>query len=246
MAVESSGNADQPANTSPAHPTHGGSPRAAAHATVDAISQDISCPGCGYNLRGLGGSIITCPECGVCCDAARLVAVRWNKPWHRAPGFNTLLLPIVWIVLAPLVFLLSLIGLDRMATGITSDPRTWFGTSIGMLNIAVVFTLFFAGWLWLMWRAWRVFHGMRGIWLALLAHVLTVGYLASIIYGVVLLSSGIFTFMGAPAYGILVSGLGLTLLVGGVWVCRRGERYIARQCIRRYLDEQVIVDPAAA
>ena len=64
---------------------------------VDAIRQDLECPNCRYNLRGLIGAVVTCPECGNNCDVAHLVANRWRKAWFRAPGFNRLVLPIGWL-----------------------------------------------------------------------------------------------------------------------------------------------------
>ncbi len=40
------------------------------------MRQDLTCPHCGYNLRGLPFPIARCPECGVTTDLARLLAPR--------------------------------------------------------------------------------------------------------------------------------------------------------------------------
>ena len=47
---------------------------------VEAIQRDLACPACGYNLRGLTGDVIPCPECGTDVDIARLVTQKWTKP----------------------------------------------------------------------------------------------------------------------------------------------------------------------
>lgn len=46
------------------------------------IGQDISCPRCDYNLRGLSGAaVVVCPECGDRWDAAALL----DEPAARRP-----------------------------------------------------------------------------------------------------------------------------------------------------------------
>ncbi len=40
---------------------------------VNEIQQDLDCPHCEYNLRGLLGDVVSCPECGEICDVAKLV-----------------------------------------------------------------------------------------------------------------------------------------------------------------------------
>jgi hypothetical protein len=37
------------------------------------IDRDLHCPECEYNLRGLSGDPVQCPECGACIAVARLV-----------------------------------------------------------------------------------------------------------------------------------------------------------------------------
>ena len=83
---------------------------------VREIQADLACPQCQYNLRGLRGEIVSCPECGARCDVARLIAARWEKPWYKAPLFNLLALPVAWgiaCLLALIVFLPVYIGVVR-------------------------------------------------------------------------------------------------------------------------------------
>ena len=55
------------------------------------------CPNCRYDLRGLTGDVVTCPECGTRCDVAAMLSRRWRKPW--APGYHLLLRPMAWLLL---------------------------------------------------------------------------------------------------------------------------------------------------
>jgi hypothetical protein len=50
-------------------------------AQVAELQQDLPCPQCDYNLRGLRGVVVQCPECGATFDVARLIAQRWRGPW---------------------------------------------------------------------------------------------------------------------------------------------------------------------
>ena len=40
---------------------------------IDEIRQDLACPDCQYNLRGLIGAIVSCPECGMTVNVGELV-----------------------------------------------------------------------------------------------------------------------------------------------------------------------------
>jgi hypothetical protein len=48
----------------------------AANAEVPPLEIDVACPGCRYNLRGLFGDPLRCPECGERYDRATLLAGR--------------------------------------------------------------------------------------------------------------------------------------------------------------------------
>lgn len=58
------------------------------------IKWDIWCPRCNYNLRGLTGKVVNCPECGRRCDVKQLYAMQQMKKWGmHIPGFGVLLKP---------------------------------------------------------------------------------------------------------------------------------------------------------
>ena len=51
------------------------------------ISEELTCLGCGYNLRGLGADPVRCPECGATFDRDELWAELVNRrllPWERS------------------------------------------------------------------------------------------------------------------------------------------------------------------
>jgi hypothetical protein len=184
------------------------------------IQDDLACLACGYNLRGLHEAVIHCPECGVECDIARMIANRWTGPWQRAPGYPTLIAPLAWLVIASMALLLVLVYEANESGG----PR-WL-TALATLIIIFV-------WIHQLHRAWRVFNNERGVWLALLAHVLFAGYLASIALVVV----GLLRGLGRPP-DWTIAGVHVLMVAGGVALfvgTRRGERFIAEQCIRQYV-----------
>jgi hypothetical protein len=50
------------------------------------ITADIGCPKCDYNLRGLSGETVTCPECGSQWHAMQIQVERWERVKDRLPG----------------------------------------------------------------------------------------------------------------------------------------------------------------
>jgi len=206
----------------PAHP-------AVADDRVATILRDIECPSCGYNLRGLHGPIVDCPECGQRCDVPRMVAARWTGPWWKAPGFNTVLMPTAWLLMSFIAVVIVSVSLE---------------TTVATIVVPVVvigLTIFFG---FLMWRSWKLFGGVRGVWLALLGHVILVGYglgivgVISFLLGVILTVADVIDRSGRgwAQVGLIGGNLLLVLLCGVmVWGCRRGEWFIAEQCIKRHL-----------
>lgn len=188
---------------------------------VNEIQQDLACPKCEYNLRGLRGAVVSCPECGETCDVAKLTSMRWTKPWHKAPGLTDMFLPITWVVFG------------AMGGAVISSRAGW--------EALTVFTVvWLAGWVWLMWRAWNVFQSAEGVYLALAAHVILVGYLL----GVFGLLSGVGGFLISLLDDPMKSN---DLLWAAVWSlvvvvsivclrqCHRAEAFVGKRCIRRYL-----------
>ncbi|MBI1335390.1 MAG: hypothetical protein GC164_00335 [Phycisphaera sp.] len=180
---------------------------------VETIQRDLVCPTCGYNLRGLAGLHVTCPECGSRWDVAKLVALKWDKPWWKAPGLKTISLPSFFAcnILLPFLFF--------------SDDT---GILLAWTSAA------FAGWLLSLYLSWRLFESMRGVYLAMAYSVLIPVYLTC---GTACLVSLIFIVL----YLLHNRGVPITALVGVVCVVplyagRRLEKYIAAQCIRRHLE----------
>ncbi len=190
---------------------------------LDAVRADLACPACGYNLRGLIGAVVDCPECGQACDITQLLTRSWDKPWFHAPNFNRVCLPPAWAALSA-VALLVLVGpmMARRAT-----------LAIAMIAAG---TLAVWGLLWV--YAWFVFQDLRGVWVTAVAHLV----IAAVTLGLV------GCFVGFITTGVSVlqaewgmALVGLAILAGSVlslWAGHRGERVIARQCIKRYLDRR--------
>ena len=176
--------------------------------------RDVVCPSCRYNLHGLPGAIVTCPECGAECDVLAMLTRSWFGPWHQAPGFSNLLTPVVWWYCLGIVTLVA-----------------WLA---GAVAGAVVTPLTITIWLLHLWRCCSVFPGTRGVWLSLLVHVMLAGCLATIFWPIRLAGDALDDARTAVA--------GLWLLLSPVaafamWVvCRKGQKWIAGICIRHYLD----------
>jgi len=192
---------------------------------VDALHMNLECPQCAYNLRGLLGDVVTCPECGLTCDLAKLIANRWTAQWHKAPKLSTLALPTACMVGAFLVWMTVAIIVSLGGSG--RPPIEWIGLIV-LLMALVPYGLAIR-------RAFGVFDDLRGVWLALLNHAIFIGYIGSFL-------TVLFTTIKATASGAIVTALGLVsvaivlaLVVGIYLACRRGEQFIARACIRRYL-----------
>jgi hypothetical protein len=189
-------------------------------AKVAQIREELSCPQCGYSLRGVAGDVGTCPECGTECDLTRMIVNRWTDPWYHAPKFNQVLAPLVTVSLG--VWGVLLVLAIEMAL-----KRTPAYTAVAAGGLVLA-------WLVLMWRLRNLMLDGAAMSLALLAHGIFAGYVVSLAGTIWLLwlagTSGSW-MVATPA---LVS---VVPLVGLAWAGRRGEKYIARRCIRQYLVE---------
>ncbi len=189
-------------------------------ATVEQLREELACPQCDYSLRGLGGDIVTCPECGTTCDLPKLLLRRWIGPWYRAPGFNRIILPLVWPGIGGWVILLALVLELQFA-----HPPVW---------TSVVAFVVLTGWLLSLWLASNLMPGNRALWLSALAHVLFVGYLIAVVGSIWLIGAA--SFAGSPGTGAMLI-VGLVPLAALAYLGRKGEKFIAERCIREYLIE---------
>ena len=190
------------------------------------ITQDIPCPNCEYNLRGLQGDVVSCPECGMTCDRAEIVARRWTLPWYKAPGMSLLNLPVAWLYL----------GLIAMVL--------WFNNVgyVSQTQRLLAWSALIIGWMLLMARAWFVFERSEALLLALLGHVVLAAYLLAFIMIPIMWLSLAFveqarteTLLGIrlpiTAWLLILPVVAIVLFLAA----RRGERFVAHRCIRQYL-----------
>ncbi len=185
---------------------------------VRQLKQDLACPQCKYNLRGLAGDVVTCPECGTRCDVTKLLMGRWTGPWFHAPGFSRILLPVAWLLAGGMV---------------TMTVWAWEIERPGASTITTLSTVVFIGiWIGLLWRLRTQLPHGRAVALSILAHGLMAGYIAVLIGLLGVLVAAVTA--GSLAAGLSVSVLSVPL-VALMLLCRRGEKFIAGQCIRQYL-----------
>lgn len=198
-----------------------------SEAHLAAITEDLACPTCGYNLRGLVGNVVTCPECGHRVDRAKLAAARWARPWYRAPGLMTLQWPVA-VAFGSAVFMPVIAALP------TGNQTTF------LYVIILVPVVSLALWTLLMVRAVRYFRRLEGVWLALLMHVLFAGYFVCFVGGFLFCFAAAVRAFGMPnahwTAGVVSLIAGLALITFGALVLRRIERFIAARCIRRHLE----------
>jgi hypothetical protein len=187
--------------------------------TAQAVRDELACPQCEYSLRGLHGAVIKCPECGLECDIAMMIARRWCGPWTQAPGYSDLLRPVAVAAIAPLIVLLVFIH-DRHSVrsgGVVGG--------VAILSAAIL-------WAALLLRSERLLPNIHAIRLSLAAHALLAGYLAGIA-GIVWSAVWAAT-AGSPA-AVMMGAFAILCLGALLVACRRGERVIAERCIRQYL-----------
>jgi hypothetical protein len=201
---------------------------------VAEIQDNLACPACEYNLRGLRGDIVQCPECGATCDAAQLIANRWTLPWHRAPKLSIIYVPVALVAFSPFAMIMVLVIVAR---GYGQSPAA----PVLPLMIGVDAALF-VGWCFAMYRAYNVFAGFRGIGLSLISHLLFAAYVVG--FGTILSAAitcvrGIFALNGLM---VTISLFAVAISLPLVWLGRRGEKYVARHCIRRHLQLQAAME----
>jgi hypothetical protein len=213
--------------------------RSRAAGWLERVQQELACIDCGYSLQGLRGDRVVCPECGLGIDLAALVTKRWTGPWYRAPGFNTLLWPVAWLLTSGAALLLLSSWERNQAVASTH----W--TIIATTGIALI-------WLIMMIRLRWSPMGWEAVGLAALGHAVLAGYLAGVI-GLIGSSclcmtvafaagaGGIVGFLPTLSAFIALPPSAIILLLASRWC----GRFIARRCIRFHYRKAVTALPDA-
>jgi hypothetical protein len=181
------------------------------------------------------GDVVVCPECGRSCDVAELVRRYWVGSWRRLPKLDTLAWPALWLLLAPLPMAILLWSLLTMFFGALGAVYHYeFQCSPPVLLVCCAAVLL-PVWTWLMYRVWRDWPGPGGLALALLAHAVVGAFVAGAYYAVVGLVAWlqllVFGQANEALFAITASIAGVLLGPAGYW----GYRFVAEQCIRRFL-----------
>ncbi len=183
---------------------------------------ELKCFSCGYELRGLTGNVVTCPECGRQHNVTNMIIKQWNGPWYRAPGFKLLGLPL----LAPVAwcFVMGACGLLFINSPGNFTAVFWVAT-LG----AVV------GWFALMYRALTKYRRRIGIVLTVMVQLIfplyTVGLFSVFVIPVMIyfeIDTGEDVPVAVFAVCATVAGF-MFLLAYGV------QRIFARLCIRTHV-----------
>ncbi len=190
----------------------------------DQVDGDLECPQCRYNLKGLNGTIVSCPECGLQIDVTRLRLSRSLGPWYRSPAYNALKWPVAWAILGGTICApLSVILASRFGNGV----YLWVAGSPGVFFLLV--------WLASLVYIWQRHDGFWGLWRALALHGALLGYVVGTFGG---LGGLLYIWTDTSLSGGGVVGLSAGVLAGTLglfWSCRCAERAIAESCMRRHL-----------
>ncbi len=193
------------------------SERGEAH--IQTIMESLACPDCSYDLRGLTGEVVTCPECGREVHVANYVAAQWKKRWQAAPLYNVLALPLAWITVA---------GIATLIAAGTSQHEHVGWMLLGGLIIIVM------GWIPLIGYVTRRFGSIEGLWLALAVHLTLPGYIGGLV-AFLAGSLGTASVFGRVRAGMLHTAMTAIAGMAAIAVAYAIERFVARRCIRRHL-----------
>lgn len=194
---------------------------------LEEIQGDLECPACQYNLRGLRGEVVQCPECGMSVNVAHLIARRWQIAWNKAPGYTKIAGPVLPAAVGALVFIAFLLVVVDRAGYIPPQAV------ITMLSIVLGFLLI---WLYQIWRIYMTLDGIWGVRMCLVAHLVLAGYLVC--------SWGSLIFLGYTVFGsMFIAFRAVTLLIAvGLAVSLvylfRADRALGTAMIARYLRHQ--------
>lgn len=188
---------------------------------IEQVLLNIYCPNCQYNLRGLKGKNVQCPECGHDCDITKLVCINWDKPCYKAPGYDKLCSPIYAIMASPLFFYGSLF------CGCVIHP-----------DVSYIFPI-----LWVIFYiasyipAYRLFKNFRGVRLAFILQNVAFGFFLPIPFFMILIIGLCYEdgWSGMPITLSIITISGIIISYFSIKYARKWDRYIAQQCIDQYL-----------
>jgi len=175
------------------------------------------CPSCGYDLRGLEGDAVTCPECGQRVDLVVLDRIVRTQNEH-VPGVSDLNFATYQLVFLVLIIVPVLLASESKAVAAMLVTLLLGSLLVGYC-IAVV-------------RVMRK-HPDAGLrWLALLMHLLNLVAILTVIVMAVLAGAVIFAMMQSPPASVLNPLAGLMVLAP-VYAISRYTRLELVQRLRR-------------
>lgn len=187
---------------------------------TEQLRDAATCPSCQYSLRGLPGDDVQCPECGTKVNIAALVSATWLRPWWEAPLYNTLAIPLAWVIVAFIGVVV--VGSASMHSHIAGE------LVLAACGGAIVV------WLFLLAYMQHRFGSPEGIWLALLLHLVVPFYMVGLV-GAIGMAIKLLAEIRELWIVTLYNAIGLSLFVGLFLAGRFIERFVGRRCIRRHL-----------
>ena len=187
---------------------------------TEQLRDTVVCPQCQYSLRGLPGNDVQCPECGTRVNIASLITAKWLKPWWEAPLYNTLALPLAWVILA-------FLGVIVVAAATRYSPIAPEIVLVASGSGIVV-------WLFLLGYMHHRFGSAEGIWLALLLHMVVPFYMFGLV-GTIGLTIKLLAEIREVWVLTLYNAVGMAFFVGLFVGARLTERFVGHRCIRRHL-----------
>ncbi|MEX0655122.1 MAG: hypothetical protein WDZ31_01865 [Phycisphaeraceae bacterium] len=213
--------------------------------TRQAVRGERACPRCDYNLQGLAGPVVACPECGTHWDLHRLASNWRGQSWYGCPGFGVIVMPAFFAGLSVVSLLFVGGGLLAIDTRQFDDLlvqalllRLDAGTFISIVMLAALLSIAAVGWLWLLVRVGRYFRAAWAVLAALGFHLVGGAYLAALVlvpYGFIAMFAAILNALLwgygpmptiAPFAGAVV--VVLIVLAAARWI----ESRIGRRCLR--------------
>jgi len=192
-------------------------------------SPGVSCPNCGYSLRGLAGVDVVCPECGIHLDVAELIRHRpldrLDNPVYRRAARPAIMLACGLALFAVMLFIVG---------GYRPDSLWINGFAMAVL----------IAWMIPLAIALATMHGSF-IWLTFLLHLVYVGIVIGVLGGVAWfildvirctqsIAASDMTGAIRQAIGSMVAAV---IAIVSLSILRRLDRHIGRRCLRLLLTD---------